>query len=85
MKPVVMYTTAICPFCRMAKRLFDSKGVKYTEIRIDRDPSKRQEMISKAGRTSVPQIWVGDVHTGGFDDTYALEQKGKLDSLLKES
>lgn len=81
---VVMYTTAICPYCQMARRLFSEKGVKFTEIRVDQNPAKRSEMMEKSGQRTVPQIWVGDKHVGGFDDAYALERKGKLDALLKE-
>lgn len=81
---VVMYTTAICPYCQMARRLFSEKGVKFTEIRVDQNPAKRSEMMEKSGQRTVPQIWVGSTHVGGFDDAYALERKGKLDALLKE-
>lgn len=82
--PVLMYTTAICPYCQMARRLFQEKGAKYTEIRVDQNPGKRTEMMQKSGRRTVPQIWIGDTHVGGFDEAYALERTGKLDALLKE-
>ncbi len=81
---VVMYSTAICPYCQMARRLFKDKGVAFTEIRVDQHPGKRAEMMQKSGRRTVPQIWIGDAHVGGFDDAYALERNGKLDALLKE-
>ena len=83
-QPVLMYTTGICPYCQMARRLFSEKGVKYTEIRVDQNPAKRSEMMEKSGQRTVPQIWIGDKHVGGFDDAYALQRKGKLDALLKE-
>jgi glutaredoxin 3 len=84
MKPVRMYTTRICPFCVMAKRLLQSKGVSYQEIRVDEDPGVRQEMMRVTGRRTVPQIFVGETHVGGFDDLSALEHAGKLDPLLQE-
>lgn len=84
MKPVRMYTTRICPFCVMAKRLLQSKGVNYEEIRVDESPTVREEMTRVTGRRTVPQIFVGETHVGGFDDLSALEHAGKLDPLLKE-
>ena len=84
MAKVTMYTTGICPYCHAAKQLFQSKGVQYTEIRVDKDPSKRAEMMKRSQRRTVPQIWVGDTHVGGYDDAAALENQGRLDSLLKE-
>ncbi|HEY0917447.1 MAG TPA: glutaredoxin 3, partial [Solimonas sp.] len=68
MKPVRMYTTRVCPFCVMAKRLLSSKGVTYEEIRVDESPGVREEMMRISGRRTVPQIFVGDTHVGGFDD-----------------
>ncbi|TWI63083.1 glutaredoxin 3 [Pseudoduganella lurida] len=80
---VTMYTTAICPYCIRAERLLESKGIKNIDkIRVDLDPSQRQLMMQKTGRRTVPQIYVGDTHVGGFDDLYALDQKGALDPLL---
>ncbi|HSG60735.1 MAG TPA: glutaredoxin 3 [Pseudomonadales bacterium] len=79
---VQIYTTAICPFCIRAKRLLDKKGVAYQEVRVDFDPQKRLEMMQRAQRRTVPQIWVGDLHVGGCDDLYALESRGELDRLL---
>ena len=84
MAQVTLYTTGICPYCHAAKRLFESKGVTYNEIRVDRDPSKRAEMMKRSNRRTVPQIWVGDTHVGGFDDAAALDSQGRLDTLLKE-
>ena len=80
---VEIYTTPICPYCAMAKRLLDRKGVSYTEIDVSRDPALRQAMIQRAnGRRTVPQIFVGAVHVGGSDDLHALDRDGKLDPLL---
>jgi glutaredoxin 3 len=78
-----MYSTAVCPFCLRAERLLNSKGVTDIEkIRVDLDPRQREEMISKTGRRTVPQIYIGDRHVGGFEELAALEHAGKLDSLL---
>lgn len=82
MQPVTIYTTPFCGFCHAAKRLLNSKGVEFDEIDVSGDPSLRQEMMTKAGRHTVPQIWVGETHVGGFDDLNALERSGKLDPLL---
>lgn len=82
MSSVLIYTSAWCPYCIRAKALLDRKGVAYDEISVDGKPGVRSEMIDKAGRTSVPQIWIGDTHVGGCDDLYALERAGKLDTLL---
>ena len=79
---VVMYTTSWCPYCTRAKQLLDRKGVKYTEIDVDAVEGARVEMQRRSGRTSVPQIFVGARHLGGFDDTNALDQRGELDPLL---
>jgi len=83
MKPVLMYTTSLCGYCAAAKRLLTAKGVSYTEIDVGGDPDKRAEMMAKAnGGRSVPQIFIGETHVGGFDDMNALEREGKLDALL---
>lgn len=82
-KPVVMYCTAFCPFCRMADSLLAKKGVTHVQrIRVDREPALRQEMIDRTGRHTVPQIYIGDFHVGGYDDLSRLERAGELDSLL---
>ncbi|QGZ40678.1 glutaredoxin 3 [Pseudoduganella flava] len=82
--PVTMYTTAVCPYCIRAERLLESKGIKNIDkIRVDLDPEQRQVMMQKTGRRTVPQIYVGETHVGGFDDLYALDQAGGLDPLLK--
>ena len=80
---VKMYTSAVCPYCIRAERLFDAKGVTDIEkIRVDLDPEQKMVMMQKTGRRTVPQIYVGETHVGGFDDLYALDQAGKLDPLL---
>ena len=83
MKPVEIYTSPLCGFCHAAKRLLSSKGVSFAEMDVSRDPGKRQEMMGRAnGRHTVPQIFVGAHHVGGYDDLAALERAGKLDPLL---
>ena len=77
-----MYTTRFCPFCIRARELLSTKGVAYEEIAVDGDRDKRQEMMARSGRRTVPQIWIGDRHVGGFDDLWRLEQQGQLDELL---
>lgn len=81
-RPVVMYSTASCPFCVAARNLLRSKQVTWTEVSLDAEPDKRAEMLSRSGRRTVPQIFVGDTHVGGFDDLDALDQEGGLDRLL---
>lgn len=84
MRPVDIYTTPICPYCAMAKRLLDRKGVTYNEIDVSRDPALRQAMVQRAnGRRTVPQIFIGDTYVGGCDDLYALDQRGGLEPLLR--
>ncbi|MDO3388549.1 glutaredoxin 3 [Gilvimarinus sp. SDUM040013] len=82
MSQVVMYTTAICPYCVNAKRLLDAKGVAVKEMRVDREPHLRQKMMADSGRHTVPQIWIGNRHVGGFTDLWALDKRGELDALL---
>lgn len=82
MSPVVMYTTAFCPYCVRAKRLLDSKGVGYEEIAVDREPQRRLEMMEKSQQRTVPQIWIADEHIGGCDELYALERQGVLNNKL---
>jgi glutaredoxin 3 len=80
---VTMYTTAVCPYCIRAERLLESKGVTdLKKVRVDLDPQQRMLMMEKTGRRTVPQIYIGDTHVGGFDDLYALDQAGKLAPLL---
>jgi glutaredoxin 3 len=81
---VLMYSTGVCPYCIMAERLLKSKGVDEIEkVRIDLDPEQRAKMMEKTGRRTVPQIYIGDTHVGGFDDLSALDRAGKLDPLLQ--
>ncbi len=80
---VVMYTTAVCPYCTMAERLLKSKGVEEIDkIRVDLEPGVREAMMKKTGRRTVPQIYIDETHVGGFDDLSALDRAGKLDPLL---
>lgn len=83
MRPIVIYTTAVCPYCTMAKRLLERKGVtEWTEINAGESQAVWQEMMQKTGRRTVPQIFIGDVHVGGYDDLSALDRAGGLDPLL---
>lgn len=83
MARITMYATGVCPYCVRAEALLKSKGVQQIDkIRVDLDPARRQEMMDKSGRRTVPQIWIGDTHVGGFDDLYALDRAGGLDPLL---
>ena len=79
---VTMYTTSWCGYCARARQLFRSKGVLVTEIDVEHMPGARDEMRARSGRNTVPQIFVGELHLGGYDDTRALDQKGELDKLL---
>ena len=79
---ITLYTTAICPYCVAAKNFLKSKGRDWTEVRIDTDPAAREAMVAKTRRTSVPQIFIGDTHVGGYDDMMALHRAGKLEPLL---
>ena len=83
MADVVIYSSDYCPFCMRAKQLLASKGVEFQEICVDGQPKVRAEMTRLAGgRTSVPQIWIGDTHVGGCDELYACARAGQLDELL---
>ena len=83
MAKVLMYATGVCPYCVMAERLLRAKGVADIEkIRVDLDPARREEMMSRTGRRTVPQIYVGETHVGGYDDLSALDRAGGLDPLL---
>ena len=80
---ILMYTTAVCPYCTRAKLLLKARGVtEIEEVRIDLDPGRRDEMMHKTRRRTVPQIYIGDTHVGGFDDLSALDGAGKLRPLL---
>jgi len=83
MSLVTMYSTQICPYCVMAEKFLQKKGVVHLEkILIDRDPAQREIMMTRTGRRTVPQIYIGDTHVGGYDDLVALDRAGQLDSLL---
>jgi len=83
MANVLMYSTAVCPYCVRAEQLLRQKGVAEIEkVRVDIEPERRDEMIARTGRRTVPQIFIGDTHVGGCDDLYALDREGKLDPLL---
>ncbi|WP_292994562.1 glutaredoxin 3 [Nitrosomonas sp.] len=83
MPKVIMYTTGFCPYCKMAESLLRSKGVQEIEkIRIDLEPAQRAEMMGRTGRRTVPQIYIGERHVGGYDDLTQLDRKGELAALL---
>lgn len=83
MAAVRMYSTGSCPYCQMAERLLAAKGIaQYEKIRVDLEPEKRVEMMELTGRRTVPQIYIGEMHVGGYDELAALERAGKLDELL---
>jgi glutaredoxin 3 len=82
MAKVLMYSTGVCPFCLMAERLLRAKGADIEKVRVDLEPERRQEMMTRTGRRTVPQIYVGDRHVGGYDDLAALDRAGGLDPLL---
>jgi glutaredoxin 3 len=84
MSIVQIYATAICPYCVRARRLLERKGVAYDEIRVDRDREQLKTMIRRSNRTTVPQIFVGEYHVGGYDDMADLEEAGKFDVLLDQ-
>jgi glutaredoxin 3 len=79
---VVIYTTGWCPYCARAKKLLEKKGVAFSEVDVEASPDKREEMQTRSGRRTVPQIFIGDTHVGGCDDLHDLEDEGKLDALL---
>ncbi len=84
MQPVTLYTTPFCGYCAAAKRLLAAKNVSYSEIDVSSDPARRAEMIKRSGGgRTVPQIFIGETHVGGFDDMNALERAGRLDPLLQ--
>jgi glutaredoxin 3 len=82
MSKVVVYSTKFCPYCDRAKSLLQRKGVSYKEIKVDQDMNLMKEMMDRSKRRTVPQIFIGDTHVGGYDDMAALDSAGKLDSLL---
>jgi len=83
MPEIIIYTGPFCPYCTMAKKLLDRKGATYTEINVDSKPELRQELMQKTKRRTIPQIFIGGRHIGGFDDLHALDMKKELDPLLQ--
>ena len=81
---VVVYTTSFCPYCVRAKGLLTKKSIAFTEIRVDGDAALRRDMMAKSGRTSVPQIWIGETYVGGCDELYAAERGGQLSQWLSQ-
>lgn len=82
MPKIILYTTAVCPYCVAAKNFLKAKGASYSEVRVDTDTIARTEMMEKSKRTSVPQIFIGGTHVGGYDDMVALDRAGGLMPLL---
>ncbi len=82
---ITIYSTLVCPYCVAAKNFLKSKGLAWNEVRIDLDPVERDKMMAKTKRSSVPQIFVGDVHVGGYDDMMAMHREGKFEPLLEGS
>ncbi len=85
MVKILVYSKENCPYCVMAKKLLDAKHVQYQELRVDLDDALLQEMLTRSQRRTVPQIFINDYHVGGYDDLYALDQRGELDKLLTGS
>ena len=84
--PITMYATAVCPYCVRAERLLRERGVAdIAKVRVDLEPALRQEMMQKTGRRTVPQIYIGERHVGGYDDLVALDRAGQLEPLLAAS
>ncbi len=83
MPKVIVYATQTCPYCTMARQLLERKGVEYELIDVGQDRALWQEMEARSGRSTVPQIFIGETHVGGCDDLHALDAKGELDKLLK--
>ena len=82
---IVIYTTQVCPYCVAAKNFLKSKGLEWREVRVDLDPAEREKMVAMARRTSVPQIFVGDTHVGGYDDMMAMHRAGNFEPLLRQA
>ncbi|MBS0198886.1 MAG: glutaredoxin 3 [Proteobacteria bacterium] len=82
---ITLYTTQVCPYCVAAKNFLKSKGLEWREVRVDLDPAEREKMVAMAKRTSVPQIFVGETHVGGYDDMMALHRAGKFEPLLQSA
>ena len=86
MPKIEVYSTAVCPYCVAAKNLLKSKGLEWTEVRVDTDPAQRDAMLTRSGgRRTVPQIFINDRHVGGYDDLVAADRSGKLAELLEQA
>ncbi|MHB8743360.1 MAG: glutaredoxin 3 [Sulfuricaulis sp.] len=85
MAKVLMYSTRVCPYCRMAERLLEKKGILTDKVMVDENPARRDEMVRLTGRTSVPQIFIDQTHVGGYTELAELEHAGRLDKLLDKS
>jgi glutaredoxin 3 len=83
MPAVTMYSTAYCPYCQMAEQLLQLRGATVERIRVDLEPERRAEMMSRSGRRTVPQIYIGDFHVGGYEELAELERAGRLEPLLR--
>jgi len=83
MVKVLMYTTAACPYCTKARNLLQRKGIAFDEVAIDRDPPQREAMVARSGRETVPQIFIGEHHVGGYDDLTVLDATDELEELLQ--
>lgn len=81
-KPILMYSRSGCPYCLAARGLLSARQAAWTEVSLDAEPHRRDEMIARTGRRTVPQVFIGDLHVGGYDDLHALDQSGQLDRLL---
>ena len=81
--PITLYTSATCGYCMAAKNFLKSRGLSWNEVRIDLDPAERERMVARTSRTTVPQIFIGEAHVGGYDDMMALHRAGKLEALLE--
>ncbi len=85
MSQVLMYSTGVCPYCQRAEALLKARGVTAIEkVRIDLEPARRDEMVARTGRRTVPQIFIGETHVGGFDDLSVLDREGRLTPLLSQ-
>lgn len=82
MMPVTVYSSQLCPYCVMAKRLLERKGISYAEIHVDSDTGVREQMVARSGRRTVPQIFIGERHVGGFQELAAADRDGRLDAWL---
>ncbi|HJW06472.1 MAG TPA: glutaredoxin 3 [Rhodanobacter sp.] len=86
MSKIEVYSTAVCPYCVAAKNLLKSKGLEWTEVRVDADPAQREAMLARSGgRRTVPQIFINDQHVGGYDDLVAADRSGRLGELLGQA